>query len=431
MTPMNSKWTGRPVRFIYRATQLYLIALLLSGQWAIASDTVPAQYFGLHMHRSDSGTRWPATPFGAWRLWDASVAWPNLQPSSEAWDLRRLDLYLAMARLKDVEILLPLGLTPTWASSRPNEKSAYEAGNAAEPRDIKLWRRYVEAIARRYKGRISAYEIWNEPDQSGFFSGDVNMMVRLTCEAYAMVKGVDPAALMVSPAATLQKQGIRWLDVFLSTGGARCIDVVGFHFYTLAHEPPEAITELASELTRVLRKHGLQDKPVWNTESGWYIQNKRVPINTRWHILSPDTAAAYVSRALVLAWVAGIRRFYWYAWDNGNYGLIEPDTGELKSSAVAYRRTANWMIGSTISECIRPGNKVFVCPVVREGRKGWIVWRESGEDKFAVPSQWGVTDVEGITNDQTSPIETKRGLMVIGEMPVLLKTSADTWGRAK
>ena len=74
-------------------------------------------YFGLHMHRADSGTAWPKAAFGSWRLWDAGVAWPDLQPSKAQWDFNRLDRYVEMGRLTNVDVLLPpdadLGLGPS------------------------------------------------------------------------------------------------------------------------------------------------------------------------------------------------------------------------------------------------------------------------------------------------------------------------------
>src|SRR5439155_20061230 len=49
-----------------------------------ASGPVPREYWGLHIHRAGALGSWPAA-FGAWRLWDARVAWPNLEPSPGQW----------------------------------------------------------------------------------------------------------------------------------------------------------------------------------------------------------------------------------------------------------------------------------------------------------------------------------------------------------
>src|SRR5256884_7359888 len=109
------------------------------------SEPVPLSFFGLHIHHLPQPTPWPRVSFGSWRLWDAYVVWPNVEPQKGQWDFSHLDGYISLAESHSVEILLPLGLTPAWASSRPKEKSGYEPGNAAEPRNISDWSEYVRS----------------------------------------------------------------------------------------------------------------------------------------------------------------------------------------------------------------------------------------------------------------------------------------------
>ena len=61
-----------------------LLAAFVMGCGALQAQGDPVEprvpYIGLHLHRADQGTAWPAAGFGSWRLWDANVAWPNLEP---------------------------------------------------------------------------------------------------------------------------------------------------------------------------------------------------------------------------------------------------------------------------------------------------------------------------------------------------------------
>src|SRR5258708_39769235 len=106
-------------------------------------NPIPPIFFGMHIHHMLTGaaqpTPWPAIPFGSWRLWDAYVVWPALEPEKGKWNFSTLDKYVAMAEEHHVEILLTLGLTPPWASTRPEEKSGYSPGNAAEPKNMSDW----------------------------------------------------------------------------------------------------------------------------------------------------------------------------------------------------------------------------------------------------------------------------------------------------
>jgi len=85
----------------------------------------------MHFHHLGSTTPWPDVPINQWRLWDAYVAWPNLEPAKGQWRFATLDRYVSLAAEHHVGLLLPLGLSPGWASARPLEKSTYQPGAAA------------------------------------------------------------------------------------------------------------------------------------------------------------------------------------------------------------------------------------------------------------------------------------------------------------
>lgn len=325
---------------------------------ALASDVVntskaPNVYFGMHIHRADQGTAWPKVGIGSWRLWDAYVAWPNLQPNRDRWDFDRLDRYVAMAQLTKVEILLPLGLSPQWASARPHERSSYGLGNAAEPRDIQDWRNYVRTVATRYKGKISRFEIWNEPNEHGFYTGTTEKLLELTCEAYRVLKSVSKDNLLVSPALVGLAKAPEQLGEFLNKGGKHCIDIVGFHFY-LSKGPPETVLPLIQRVRTAMAKADVTYMPLWNTESGWWIENDdgTQGADQPWQKrISTSESAAWVARSLLLGRAMKLDRYFWYAWDSKSLGLIEPTTGSLKPGAHAFRTVARWLDDGDISNC--------------------------------------------------------------------------------
>lgn len=329
---------------------------------------------GTHVHDIGAGSPLPPRDFPFIRLWDARVVWPNLEPHRNQWQFERLDKAVAQAIADKRELLLPLGLSPAWASSRPNESSAYAIGNAAMPARISDWERYVRTVATRFRGKVHHYEIWNEPNKARFFSGTVEQMVALTCAAHAVLKEVDSRNVIVSPGATTQLEGARWLEEFLQRGGAQCIDVVGFHFYTLAHEPPEEALKLVRAVRAAMDKAGVGSLPLWDTEFGWYIANERVPVQTRWKILDGQTAAAYIARAMVLRAGEGLGRAYFYAWNNRYMGAIEPDTGEPKGVAATFPLVTHWLSAGQVRACSETSG-FWACPVfLKTGASAEIVW---------------------------------------------------------
>src|ERR1700756_1873869 len=221
---MRSKsWNSKAVAaFCGTAALLFASALLgvaggHSRRLAAPEKPIQLSFFGMHMHRTADTAPWPAARFGEWRLWDADVAWPDIEPHRDEWNFERLDKYLDLAEEHHVGVLLVLGLTPEWASTRPKEKSAYKPGFAAEPKNLDDWRFYIRTVAQRYKGRIQAYEIWNEPDIRQTWTGSVDEMVELTRIASEVIRGIDPEALLVSPSTT-SEGGLKWLAEVLKKG---------------------------------------------------------------------------------------------------------------------------------------------------------------------------------------------------------------------
>jgi hypothetical protein len=364
----------------------------------------------MHIHKASTTTAWPNVAFESWRLWDAGVTWPDLEPNRGEWHFDLLDKYLDLAQQHHVEILLTLGLTPQWASARPDEKSDYRPGNAAEPRDMQDWREYVRTLATRYKGKIHEYEIWNEPKRRTAFSGDVRTMVEMTREASEILKQVDPANIVVSASSNGENGGV-WLDQYLSQGAGRYVDVIGYHFYVFP-EAPEKMPPLILSVRQTMAAHGIANKPLWNTESGW--SKPKV-------FASPAEAAAFVSRAYILNWAAGVSRFYWYAWDNHGWVTLEMtdrDTQQPTAAAAAYATTRTWLLGAIMKSCKSDPDGTWVCELSRGNARSWIVWNPGGTEQFRIPPSWQIRSVADLSGaDRKIAGES----VAIGISPLLLQ----------
>jgi hypothetical protein len=378
---------------------------------------VPTTYFGMHMHgiivpRSYNKhvTPWPDVPFGAWRLMDAYVKWYELEPRKNEFNFERLDQYVAIAEEKHVKVLLPLVGTPSWASARPTEaKNGNPVGTAAEPADMDDWRNFVRTVATRYKGKIEAYEIWNEPNEDNFWTGKVEQLVDMTREAFQIIKSVDPSALVVSPSCTVES-GPQYLDGFLNKGGGKFVDVIGYHFYVRS-KPPEAMVDIAMHLKEILRANHV-DKPIWNTESGW-ADPKPFP--------SDELAAAYVARALILAWAAGVSRFYWYAWDNHAFvtlEMVDLDDTTKKPSSRAYATVQHWLAGAIVQSCGSDSGDNWTCELERGGTRQWIAWNTKGPGVLTIPADWHAAYDTPLLGSKE---KLKNTDIQLGQTPVLLE----------
>jgi Glycosyl hydrolases family 39 len=437
LTPNN-----RPGKVVNRGAALLLIlafCLATAGAQAMSarksvpvrldppSGPIPGTFFGMHIHYFATSTPWPSVSFGSLRLWDAYVTWPRIEPKQGTWDFTGLDKYVDAASQQNIDVVLPLGLSPSWVSSRPEEKSAYGPGNASNPARLDAWRDYVRMVVTRYKGRILAYEIWNEPNLKQFYSGSVSEMLQLAGAAYTIIKEIDPQAVVCSPSATNQ-DGVKWLDQYLQQGGGKYADVIGFHFYANP-EPPETMLPLIGQVKAVLQKHNLGNKPLWNTETGWAIQNslsvvRAAPASTRFNsiVLSQEQASAYLARTHILNWAESIQCLYWYSWDNKVMGLTEADGKTVKKPARAYAEVRKWLVGAWMKSCDASVDGTWTCQIAREnGYQGWIVWNPDLTLEFRIPATWRVRSVHELQGQQRL-IAVDRPVRV-GADPVLFDNS--------
>jgi len=408
---------------IFRS-QLILAVLIpvLAINSAFAADltaptaTIPSAYFGLHIHHLDrpTPTPWPSIPVPEWRLWDADVTWPNLEPNKGQWQFDRLDRYLSLAQKHGTGVLLTLGGSPPWASARPQVPSNYTPGFSAEPANIDDWRTYVRTVASRYKGRIQAYEIWNEPNlPRNRDIGPPARMLELAKDAYTTLKQVDPNIKVISP-SPVNRNGLDWMERYFALGGAKYADIIGYHFYVFHR--PESMLDLILPAKEIMRKYGVADKPLWNTEAGW-IRNSMTE--------RPDPveqAPGWAARSYILNWAAGVDRFYWYAWDDDGHDVIpftEEDQATITNSARAYGEIQKWLVGSRMESCERQADENWVCKLTREsGRSAWILWNEEHAAKFDVPKSWEVAALTKLSGEQSAWGGNK---IDIGELPIMLE----------
>jgi hypothetical protein len=421
---------------------MVVLLMLFSGHAAVAETFIPSQkpipptLFGLHIHRLESTTPWPQVSFRSWSLVDALVNWRDLQPEKDRWNFAFLDGYVRQAKRHHVDLLLPLAFTPQWASARPADPGPYGPGTGCEPLKMEEWNAYIRSIARRYKGQIKYYEVWDEPNEKLYFSGTREKLFELVSSAKGVLRQVDSGAQMVSPGVV--GNSFDWLDAFLGTGGASQVDIIGYHFYTpvgsqdKTEQRPESMIPAVKKVKAIMAKHGIASKPLWNTGIGyWNVNSDGTPetmngVDSKWIRLKREQAAAWVSRTFIIGWALGLERVFWYAWDNENMGLIEPGTKALKPAAKAYQTTYDWLVGATMSYCRNDGNSQWACELKRGARTAWLVWSTKGEMEAKLPVGSKVREYQTLQGE-THPIRNQGQAITIGEQPVLLKADTLPW----
>ena len=395
-TPVFIFPRGR-IRFLPAA----LLALAIAGCMGLTHVAPPpnlsagatskiAQRFGMHMH--DAIHHWPSVAFGYWRVWDAGVSWPQVETSRGSFNFALLDQYVTLSEQHSVKMIYVLGNTPQWASSNPNHVGTQELpGATAPPNNIQDWQDYVRAVVTRYKGRIFAYEIWNEVDLDGYWTGSMSQMLQIVQVAYETIKQVDPAALVLSP-SLVAGNGRAYLKNFFAAGGDKFSDAVPYHLYDTQMRPEDTVTDVYEPTLAIAHQFG---KEIWDTEVGWG------PFGT---FPTQQDEAAFTARTMILQAAEGINVIVWFAWDDRgpwvHISFLGPDFQTLTPAAIAFNQVQAWLANSSIS-CSNTPDGTWQCPVTPpSGTPKYIVWNVQGSSSFAVPSTWqvkNITDLAGNT----------------------------------
>jgi hypothetical protein len=373
---------------------------------ATSLSVIQPQFFGMVViHAANQ----PAIPIGSRRLSDPSVTWAALELAPGTFTWSSLDAEVASAQAANAEITLTLGMTPTWASSQPSVASIYGPGATAMPANLSDWDAYVSAVAARYAGRITSYEIWNSPSDLTFWSGPSAQlgadMATLSAHAAAAIHAADPNATIVAPAFQPSD-----LAQFLAAGGNSSVDVFSAAI-SLAGQAPETLQPATAALRSVMAGSAANVKPLWNDQPSWTL-----PAGIGAQALSQQDQAAYAARALILNAASGVTRLSWYAWDDPSSTSLQLSNASATPTlaAAAYATVESWLTGATLNGCSANAEQLWTCQLSRSGAPAWILWSPSGTTQASSLAMSTMTTLDGVQQ----PVS---GLIPVGTAPVLLQ----------
>ena len=193
----------------------------------------------------------------------------------------KYDQIVELAEEYNLRLLVRLSNPPNWSRANP------DAGDFAPPDDLQDFVNYAVAVAERYRGRISHYQVWNEPNiypEWGNDFVDPPRYTELLCRTYQGLKRVDPDLVVVSGAIapTVSLDGYQgfsdliFLQEMYDLGGGECFDVLSAQGYGLFSGPTDRRLRATSvNVARhtyyrdIMVRNGDAHKPIWLSEVAW------------------------------------------------------------------------------------------------------------------------------------------------------------------
>lgn len=386
---------------------------------------VPAALFGTHVIGLAKGGRPMPSRAGAVRLWDSGVAWRLIEPAkgSVRWSL--LDAAVTRAeRMGASEIIWVHGSPPRWAAKDPTAPGLYGPGTSSVP-DTAAYLSILRRIATRYKGRITAYEAWNEANIGIFYQGSGRSMATLTAKARAVLRRADPDALLVGASTTVRAKGpVRsWYDQYARALAARDwpVDAMAVHLYPKADEGPDVRARYLRTMQGWLSARGWTGA-LWDTEINY---GDRRDFATQRVAVPQSRAAAWVARTYIDSLALGVDRVFWYSWNDHSLGIdqVSAASGATLPAGRAFLTVQRWLAGAQWRGCtgelVEPtGDRgaVTTCTLtLASGGPAELVFTHRGTARVEVP----VGASRACRLDGTCPRVGDR--ITVGISPVLLR----------
>ena len=185
-----------------------------------------------------------------------------------AWYANLADAAVNEANARGLKVLAVLWGSPTWANGNQDPRFP--------PADPQAYASFARWAAEHYRGRVAAWEVWNEPNLDEFWAGaDPAAYTALLRAAYPAFKAGDPGAPVVLGGTSYNDTD--YLAAVYANGGQGSFDILATHPYMgpsdLPPETPDDGTEWTLAHVRAVHdlmvSRGDGGKPIWFTEFGW------------------------------------------------------------------------------------------------------------------------------------------------------------------
>ncbi len=198
----------------------------------------------------------------------------------DAW--AKYDNIVELAEQYDLEIIARISSPPTWSRALPEDQT----GTFAPPDDLTDFANFAATLAERYQGRITYFQVWNEPNiypEWGNYPVNPEAYTELLCETYRAIKAANPDAVVLSgalaPTMEIQDAALNdsiFLQRMYGAGAGECFDILSAQGYGLWSGPtdrrmrPLIINYGRNQFLRdIMVRNGDAEKSIWISEMNW------------------------------------------------------------------------------------------------------------------------------------------------------------------
>ncbi|MUL46799.1 cellulase family glycosylhydrolase [Mycobacterium sp. CBMA293] len=205
------------------------------------------------------------------------IPWAGVEAVPGVLDWTNVDKIVNAAAAQNMSIIGFINSTPAWAVSPGGFPLS------SQPASADQYGEFAAKVATRYKGKIGAYEIWNEPNAVFFYTPapDPTGYTNLLKAAYPRIKAVDPSVTVVGGVlgavidwGSWSINPVRFVAGMYSAGAKGNFDALSFHPYQYTLKFSDGMMVANSpvlqlvQMRQLMISNGDGDKKIWATEYG-------------------------------------------------------------------------------------------------------------------------------------------------------------------
>ncbi|MDB5059214.1 MAG: exported protein of unknown function, partial [Chloroflexi bacterium] len=352
--------------------------------------------FGLNSILADNTKRVPGIAKFPWATAAASLGakidrfsfdWQKVEPSAGSFNFSIPTEFVTSDKAHGFDTIAILEHTPFWATNVATTNPSPQVPSGLylpwnDPGNV--WGAFVYASVSHFKGQISYYELWNEPDllSGAGWAGSRADFFQLLKVGYQAVKAADPQAQVITGSLNYNPS---WINDVLRADVADpdaqannyYFDALGIHSYGRAIAP----FTLGQAAHNALKQYGIPDKPVFATELGIPVDDDPT-VPAKGLIGTSAEASAYIVESFAAALAGGIDRALLYrasdVGEPGYWGLFKYP-GTARSTANAFKVAAQYLANAQSATLTTsdPVTKI----VIDEGQQHvTVMWNASPRD---------------------------------------------------
>ncbi|MEK7397430.1 MAG: glycosyl hydrolase, partial [Candidatus Poribacteria bacterium] len=225
------------------------------------------------------------------------ISWGELETTRGKFaDDTKYDLSADIQTKNGLKVYQVFHATPGWAQE---VKVAHSF-----PDDLRDVYNFGAEMARRYRGKVDAWEVWNEPDISVFSDELGDSYASMLKAMYLGFKSVDPDLLILSCSFAMGPG--RFADTIFQNDVGNYFDIYNHHVY----DDWKKHVDRALNHINLMKKYGLENKPIWLTEAGRPI--RRQDDMVEYNVEQGRDVAEFLPKAIITSLLAGVDKYFWF-----------------------------------------------------------------------------------------------------------------------